>query len=153
MLEPTVQLLYHANEQYHFFFIACQLFCYHFYYFKLEQFGLPKWAKLSWFLLGTPKKFQRMMICSGFSLHAAQRVWVKMDKWLSVMWKAVRFVISLKWFRKQGVTFLDAFTRTPLELPSAEDYLLFITGGAVSSMDSTLVHTGMAHSTSGFTSS
>ena len=64
-----------------------------------------------------PKKFQRMMICSGFSPHAAQRVWIKMNKSQSVTRKEVRFVMNLKWFRKQGVTFLDDLARTPLGLP------------------------------------
>ena len=75
-----------------------------------------------------------------------------MSKYQFVTRKEVRFVMNLKWFREQEVTFLDDFTRTHLEFLSAEDYLLFITGGAVSSMDSTLVHTGMAHATSGLVS-
>jgi len=47
-----------------------------------------------------PKKFQGMMIHSGFSPGEAHKVWIKMNKWQSVNRKEVRFVINLKWFRK-----------------------------------------------------
>jgi hypothetical protein len=30
--------------------------------------------------------------------------------------RAVRFVMNLKWFRKQGLVFLNDFTKRPLEL-------------------------------------
>ena len=69
-----------------------------------------KWKK--------PRKFQRMMIYAGYKPSEARKVWVKMNKWQSVNRKEVRFVLNLKWFRKQGLTFLDAFTQRqkPLEL-------------------------------------
>jgi len=44
------------------------------------------------------------------------RVWVKMNKWQSVERKEVRFVMDLKWFKKQALIFLHDFTqRQPLE--------------------------------------
>jgi len=43
---------------------------------RLRSMQLKKWKK--------PKKFQRMMIKSGFKPHIAHRVWVRMNKWQSV---------------------------------------------------------------------
>jgi hypothetical protein len=65
-----------------------------------------------------PRKFQRMMIRAGFKPQQAHRVWIKMNKWQSVERREVRFVMDLKWFRKQGLTFLHDFTQKqqPLEL-------------------------------------
>jgi hypothetical protein len=65
-----------------------------------------------------PQKFQRMMIRAGFKPQQAHRVWVNMDKWQSVERKKVRFVMDLKWFRKQGLIFLHDSTQRqqPLEL-------------------------------------
>jgi hypothetical protein len=40
---------------------------------------LKKWKK--------PKKFQRMMVRSGYKSEEADRVWVKMNKWQSVIRK------------------------------------------------------------------
>ena len=70
---------------------------------------LKKWKKL--------KKFQRLMIYSGFRPREAHRVWIKMNKWQSVERKKVGFVMNLKWFRKQRLIFLNDFTRKSLELP------------------------------------
>jgi len=70
---------------------------------RLRSMQLKKWKN--------PRKFQRMMIRAGFKPHQAHRVWVKMNKWQSVARREVRFVMDLKWFRKQGLIFLHNFTR------------------------------------------
>ena len=77
---------------------------------RLRSMQLKKWKK--------PRKFQKMMIKAGFRPQEAHRVWVKMNRWQSVERKEVRFVMNLKWFRKQGLIFLHDFTRKqkPLEL-------------------------------------
>ena len=76
---------------------------------RLRSMQLKKWKK--------PKKFQRMMIYSGFKPQVAHKVWIKMSKWQSVERKEVRFVMNLKWFRKQGLIFLHDFAGQTLELP------------------------------------
>ena len=63
-----------------------------------------------------PHKFQRIMISSGFKPQEAHRGWIRMNKWQSVHRRAVRFVITLKWFREQGLFFLNDFTKRSLEL-------------------------------------
>jgi group II intron reverse transcriptase/maturase len=77
---------------------------------RIRSMQLKKWKN--------PRKFQTMMIRVGYEPQAARRVWVKMNKWQSVMRKEVRFVMNLKWFRRQGLTFLHDFTQRqkPLEL-------------------------------------
>jgi len=70
---------------------------------RLRSMQLKKWKK--------PSKFQKMMIKASFKPHKAYRVWVKMNKWQSVERKEVRFVLNLKWFRKQGLIFLHDFTQ------------------------------------------
>ena len=77
---------------------------------RLRSMQLKKWKN--------PRKFQRMMIRAGFKPQQAHRVWVKMNKWQSVERREVRFVMDLKWFRKQGLIFLHDFTQRqqPLEL-------------------------------------
>ena len=70
---------------------------------RLRSMQLKKWKK--------PHKFQKMMIKAGFKPQEAYRVWVKMNKWQSVERKQVRFVMNLKWFRKQGLIFLHDFTQ------------------------------------------
>ena len=62
-----------------------------------------------------PRKFQRIMSKAGFKPHEARRVWLKMNKWQSVERTQVRFVMNLKWFKRQGLLFLESFTRKPLE--------------------------------------
>jgi hypothetical protein len=62
-----------------------------------------------------PWKFQRIMIKVGFKPQEAHRVWTRMNKWQSVHRRAVRFVMDLKWFRNQGLVFLNDFTKGPLE--------------------------------------
>ena len=76
---------------------------------RLRSMQLKKWKK--------PAKFQRMMIYSGFKPREAHRVWIKMNKWQSVERKEVRFVMNLKWFRKQGLILLHVYTQQTLELP------------------------------------
>lgn len=74
---------------------------------RLRSMQLKKWKK--------PKKFQRMMIRAGYRPEEARKTWVKMAKWQSVMRKEVRFVLNLKWFKNQGLAFLDSFTKRNLE--------------------------------------
>lgn len=74
---------------------------------RLRSMQLKKWKN--------PRKFQRMMRYAGYQPQKAQRVWVKMNKWQSVNRKEVRFVLNLKWFRRQGLLFLHDFTQTALE--------------------------------------
>ena len=69
---------------------------------RLRSTQLKKWKN--------PRKFQRMMIRAGYKPHEARRVWVKMNRWQSVMRKEVRFVMNLQWFRRQGMIFLHDFT-------------------------------------------
>jgi len=76
---------------------------------RLRSMQLKKWRN--------PRKFQRMVIRSGYKPQGAQRVWIKMNKWQSVSRKEVRFVMNLEWFRKQGLISLDNFTQRTLELP------------------------------------
>lgn len=75
---------------------------------RLRSTQLKKWKK--------PKKFQRMMIRSGYKSEEAHRVWIKMNKWQSVSRKEVRFVMGLEWFRTQGLIFLNDFTKKPCEV-------------------------------------
>ena len=74
---------------------------------RLRSMQLKKWKN--------PRKFQRIMIKSGFKPQEAHRVWIRMNKWQSVHRRAVRFVMDLKWFRKQGLIFLNDFTKRSLE--------------------------------------
>jgi RNA-directed DNA polymerase len=76
---------------------------------RLRSMQLKKWKN--------PRKFQRIMIISGFKPQEAHKVWIKMNRWQSVHRRAVRFTLNLKWFRKQGLFFLNDFTKRPLELP------------------------------------
>ncbi len=70
---------------------------------RMRSMQLKKWKK--------PRKFQRMMIRAGYKLHEARRVWVKMNRWQSVMRKEVRFVMNLQWLRRQRLIFLHDFTQ------------------------------------------
>lgn len=76
---------------------------------RLRSMQLKKWKN--------PHKFQRIMIKAGFKPQEAHKVWIRMNKWQSVHRRAVRFVMNLKWFRKQGLIFLNDFTKQSLELP------------------------------------
>jgi len=75
---------------------------------RLRSMQLKKWKK--------PGKFQRIMIRAGFDPKDAHRVWIKMNRWQSVMRRPVRFVMNLDWFRERGLVFLHnctiAFSRT-----------------------------------------
>jgi len=75
---------------------------------RLRSMQLKKWKN--------PRKFQRIMIKSGFKSQEAHRVWIKMNRWKSVSRKEVRFVLDLEWFRKQRLIFLHDFTHQTLEL-------------------------------------
>ena len=69
---------------------------------RLRSTQLKKWKN--------PRKFQRIMIKAGFAPDEAHRVWIKMDRWQSVMRRPVRFVMTLDWFRERGLLFLHDFT-------------------------------------------
>lgn len=70
---------------------------------RLRSTQLKKWKN--------PRKFQRMMIRAGYKPYQAHRVWIKMNRWQSVMRKEVRFVMNLQWLRRQGLIFLHDFTQ------------------------------------------
>jgi len=69
---------------------------------RLRSTQLKKWKN--------PWKFQRIMIKAGFDPKEARRVWLKMNRWQSVMRRPVRFVMNLDWFRERGLVFLHDFT-------------------------------------------
>jgi len=69
---------------------------------RLRSTQLKKWKK--------PGKFQRIMIRAGFDPQEAHRVWIKMNRWQSVMRRPVRFVTNLDWFRARGLVFLHDYT-------------------------------------------
>ena len=69
---------------------------------RLRSMQLKKWKK--------PGKFQRIMIKAGFDPKDAHRVWIKMNRWQSVMRRPVRFVMNLDWFRERGLVFLHDYT-------------------------------------------
>ncbi len=75
---------------------------------RLRSVQLKKWKK--------PRKFQRIMIKAGFDPKDAHRIWIKMNRWQSVMRRPVRFVMDLNWFRERDLVFLHdhtlAFYRT-----------------------------------------
>jgi RNA-directed DNA polymerase len=69
---------------------------------RLRSMQLKKWKR--------PKKFQRIMMMAGFDPNEVRRVWIKMNRWQSVMRRPVRFVLNLDWFRARGLVFLHDFT-------------------------------------------
>jgi len=69
---------------------------------RLRSMQLKKWKK--------PGKFQRIMIKASFDPQQAHRVWIRMNRWQSVMRRPVRFVMNLDWFRERGLVFLHDFT-------------------------------------------
>jgi RNA-directed DNA polymerase len=75
---------------------------------RLRSMQLKKWKN--------PRKFQRIMIKADFKPQEAHRIWIRMNKWQSVHRTAVRFVMNLKWFRRQGLIFLNDLTRRSPEL-------------------------------------
>ena len=76
---------------------------------RLRSMQLKKWKN--------PQKLQRIMIKSGFKPQEAHKTWVKMNKWQSVNRVVVRFTMNIKWFKQQGLIFLEDFIKKPLELP------------------------------------
>ena len=74
---------------------------------RLRSMQLKKWKN--------PRKFQRIMIKSGFKPQEAHKTWIKMNKWQSLNRTVVRFTMNIKWFKEQGLIFLSDFTRKPLE--------------------------------------
>jgi len=52
----------------------------------------------------------------GLEPRKALKKWIKMNRWQSVMRPEVRFVMTLDWFRRLGLVFLQdqisAFSRT-----------------------------------------
>jgi len=75
---------------------------------RLRSMQLKKWKNT--------RKFQRIMIKSGYKPQKAHRVWIKMNRWQSVSRKEVRFVLNRKWFRQQELIFLHDSTQLSLEL-------------------------------------
>ena len=53
---------------------------------------------------------------AGFDPQQAHRMWIRMNRWQSVMRRPVRYVMNLEWFRVRGIVFLHdfpiAFSRT-----------------------------------------
>ena len=74
---------------------------------RLRSTQLKKWKK--------PNKFQRMMIRAGYKPEDAHKTWVKMNRWQSVNREEVKYVMTLDWFRMQGLVFLHDFTKLPCE--------------------------------------
>jgi group II intron reverse transcriptase/maturase len=75
---------------------------------RLRSIQLKKWKN--------PVKFQRVMLRAGYKPAEARKMWVKMDRWQSVERKEVRFTLNLKWFKRQGLIFLNEYTNRALEL-------------------------------------
>jgi hypothetical protein len=75
---------------------------------RLRSTQLKKWKN--------PVKFQRIMIRAGYKTAEARKTWVKMDRWQSVDRKEVLFTLNLKWFKRQGLIFLNDYTNQALEL-------------------------------------
>jgi len=63
---------------------------------------LKQWKKLG--------KFQPIMIKSGFDLCGTHRVWIKMNRWQSMMICPVRFVMNVDWFMQLGLICLHGYT-------------------------------------------
>ena len=75
---------------------------------RLRSMQLKKWKN--------PVKFQRIMMRAGYKPAEARKTWVKMDRWQSVERKEVLFTLNLKWFKRQGLIFLNDCTNRALEL-------------------------------------
>jgi len=69
---------------------------------RLRSVQLKKWKK--------PGRFQHYAIKAGLPPDRAQRTWVRMNKWQSVMRIEVRVVMNLEWFRKLDLLHLHDFT-------------------------------------------
>ena len=75
---------------------------------RLRSIQLKKWKN--------PVKFQRVMIRAGYKPAEARKTWVKMTRWQSVDREEVLFTLNLKWFKRQGLIFLNDYTNRALEL-------------------------------------
>jgi RNA-directed DNA polymerase len=75
---------------------------------RLRSIQLKKWKN--------PVKFQRIMIRAGYKPAEARKTWVKMNRWQSVDREEVLFTLNLKWFKRQGLIFLNDYTNRALEL-------------------------------------
>ena len=75
---------------------------------RLRSMQLKKWKK--------PKKFQRMMRKAGFDTEESKETWINMRRWRSVNRKEVLWLLSLEWFRKLGLFFLDDYSQKPLKV-------------------------------------
>jgi len=74
---------------------------------RLRSMQLKKWKN--------PRKFQRVAIRFGIKPAEAHRIWVRMNKWQSVLMQEVRFVLNVDWVRTLGLVFLHDFTRATLK--------------------------------------
>jgi group II intron reverse transcriptase/maturase len=75
---------------------------------RVRSIQLKKWKN--------PVKFQRIMIRTGYKPAEARKTWVKMNRWQSVTREEVLFTLNLKWFKRQGLIFLNEYTNRALEL-------------------------------------
>ncbi len=75
---------------------------------RLRSIQLKKWKN--------PVKFQRVMIRAGYKPAEARKTWVKMTRWQSVDREEVLFTLNLKWFKRQGLIFLNDYTNRAPEL-------------------------------------
>jgi len=73
---------------------------------RLRSMQLKKWKN--------PRKFQRIMISAGYAPDYAHRIWVRMNRWQSVMRREVRFVLDLKWFKRYGLFSLQGLSPSAL---------------------------------------
>ncbi len=74
---------------------------------RLRSIQLKKWKNRV--------KFQRIMIRTGYKPAEARKIWIKMDRWQSVERKEILFTLNLKWFKRQGLIFLNDYTSRALE--------------------------------------
>jgi len=66
-----------------------------------------------WWQSESPYPLQRHVLKSdgiraGYPVQESRKTWVKMNEWQSVAKTVVRFVLGLKWFRRQQVVFLGS---------------------------------------------
>jgi group II intron reverse transcriptase/maturase len=69
---------------------------------RLRSMQLRKWKK--------PKRFQKMLLKSGFPVEEAKNTWVSMKQWRSTRRRVVQYMLNREWFRNIGLIFLDDFT-------------------------------------------
>jgi hypothetical protein len=74
---------------------------------RLRSVQLKKWKN--------PRRFQRHAMKAGMPADRARRIWVRMNKWQSVMRIEVRAVMNLEWFRQLGLLHLHDFTTATLK--------------------------------------